>query len=101
MSELTQRTVDIVLIVLGAICGAHLNLNFAMVGEAHHPDRTLVAFCAALALSVFPACGAYGTRGGRRAIFSVAGRTAFAWLAVQLCGLVLLYAIHHDHLLAL
>jgi Undecaprenyl-phosphate galactose phosphotransferase WbaP len=31
----------------------------------------------------------------------VAGRTALAWLAVQLCGLVLLYAIHHDHLLSL
>jgi lipopolysaccharide/colanic/teichoic acid biosynthesis glycosyltransferase len=101
MSEYTQRTVDIVLIVLGAICGAHLNLNFAMMGEAHHPDPTLVAFCAALALSVFPACGTYGTRGGSRSIFSVAGRTALAWLAVQLCGLVLLYAIHRDHLLPL
>ncbi|SDB82354.1 sugar transferase [Paraburkholderia lycopersici] len=100
MSELTQRTVDIVLIVLGAICAVHLNLNSAQMGQVHHPDPTLVAFCAALALSVFPACGTYGSRGSR-SLFSVAGRTAFAWLAVQLCGLVLLYAIHHDHLLAL
>lgn len=95
-----QRTVDVVLIVLGAICAVHLNLNSGQVAAVHHPDPTLVAFCAALALSVFPACGTYGTRGSRSP-FSVAGRTAFAWLAVQLCGLVLLYAIHHDHLLAL
>ncbi|WP_028231476.1 sugar transferase [Paraburkholderia mimosarum] len=100
MSDLTQRTVDVVLIVLGAVCALHLNPNFTPIGAAHHPDPTLVAFCAALALSVFPACGTYGTR-GTRSLFSVAGRTAFAWLAVQLCGLVLLYAIHHDHLLAL
>jgi lipopolysaccharide/colanic/teichoic acid biosynthesis glycosyltransferase len=97
---LTQRAVDVVLIVLGAICAVHLNLNFALFGAAHHPDPTLVAFCAALALSVFPACGTYGSRGSR-SIFSVAGRTALAWLAVQLCGLVLLYAIHRDHLLQL
>jgi len=100
MSELTQRTVDIALIVLGAICAVHLNPNLAQHGAVHHPDPTLVAFCAALALSVFPACGTYGSRGSR-SLFSVAGRTAFAWLAVQLCGLVLLYAIHHDHLLSL
>ncbi|RQH04144.1 sugar transferase [Paraburkholderia dinghuensis] len=100
MSDLTQRTIDIVLIVLGAICAVHLNLNIAQIGAAHHPDPTLVAFCAALALSVFPACGAYDTRGGRK-LSSIAGRTAFAWLAVQLCGLVLLYAIHRDHLLSL
>jgi len=100
MSDLTQRTVDIALIVLGAICAVHLNIHSARIGAVHHPDPTLVAFCAALALSVFPACGTYGPRGSR-SIFSVAGRTAFAWLAVQLCGLVLLYAIHHDHLLSL
>jgi len=100
MSELTQRTVDIALIVLGAVCAVHLNVNTAPVRVVHHPDPTLVAFCAALALSVFPACGAYGPRGSR-SLFSVAGRTALAWLAVQLCGLVLLYAIHHDHLLSL
>ncbi|MBB3257974.1 lipopolysaccharide/colanic/teichoic acid biosynthesis glycosyltransferase [Paraburkholderia bannensis] len=99
-APLTQRAVDVVLIVLGAICAVHLNLNFSLFGAAHHPDPTLVAFCAALALSVFPACGTYGSRGSR-SIFSVAGRTALAWLAVQLCGLVLLYAIHRDHLLQL
>ena len=100
MSELTQRTVDIALIVLGAVYAVHLNPNFAHAGATHQPDPFLVAFCAALALSVFPACGTYGNRGSRT-LFSVAGRTAFAWLAVQLCGLVLLYAIHHDHLLQL
>lgn len=92
--------IDIALIVLGAVCAVHLNPNLAQFGVAHHPDPTLVAFCAALALSVFPAFGTYGTRGSR-SLFSMASRTAFAWLAVQLCGLVLLYAIHHDHLMSL
>ncbi|MFX1695407.1 sugar transferase [Paraburkholderia sp. A1RO-5L] len=100
MSELTQRAIDIALIVLGAVGAVHLNPNFAHPGAVHHPDPTLVAFCAALALSVFPACGTYGSRGSR-SLSSVAGRTALAWLAVQFCGLVLLYAIHHDHLLSL
>lgn len=109
MSELTQRATDIALmqratdialIVLGAVCAVHLNSNFPQFGQVHHPDPTLVAFCAALALSVFPACGTYSPRRSR-SLFSVAGRTALAWLAVQLCGLVLLYAIHHDHLLSL
>jgi lipopolysaccharide/colanic/teichoic acid biosynthesis glycosyltransferase len=100
MSELTQRAIDIALIVLGAVCAVHVNPNVAQMGVAHHPDPTLVAFCAALALTVFPACGTYGSRGSR-SLFSVAARTALAWLAVQLCGLVLLYAIHHDHLLSL
>jgi len=102
MSDLTQRAIDIALIVAGAEGAVHLNLNFPVVGGVHHPDPTLVAFCAALALSVFPACGTYGSRSrGGKTLFSVAWRTALAWLGVQLCGLVLLYSIHHDRLLAL
>lgn len=100
MSELVHRAVDVALIVLGAFGALHLNLNLPDVGPAHQLDPTLVAFVAALALSVFPACGTYPTRGSR-SVFSVASRTAFAWLAVQLCGLALLYAIHRDHLIAL
>ena len=102
MSELVHRAIDIALIVLGAFGALHLNLNFnvAAVGPAHQLDPTLVAFVAALALSVFPACGTYPPR-GRHPVASVAGRTAFAWLAVQLCGLALLYAIHRDNLISM
>jgi lipopolysaccharide/colanic/teichoic acid biosynthesis glycosyltransferase len=100
MSELVHRAIDIALIVLGAFGALHLNLNLPDVGQAHRLDPTLVAFVAALALSVFPACGTYPTRGSR-SVMSVASRTAFAWLAVQLCGLALLYALHRDHLISM
>jgi lipopolysaccharide/colanic/teichoic acid biosynthesis glycosyltransferase len=100
MSEVVQRTLDIALIVLGAFGARHLNLHLPQLGQPHHLDPTLVAFVAALALSVFPACGTYRPRRGR-SVASIAGRTTFAWLAVQLCGLALLYAIHRDHLISL
>lgn len=100
MSELVHRAIDIALIVLGAFGALHLNLNLPDVGRPHQLDPTLVAFVAALALSVFPACGTYPSRGSR-SIASIATRTAFAWLVVQLCGLALLYAIHRDHLLSM
>ncbi|MEX3999176.1 sugar transferase [Paraburkholderia sp. EG285A] len=96
MSVLLHRTIDVSLIVLGAFGALHLNVSLAVTGAAHQIDPTLVAFVAALALSVFPACGAYPARGSR-SVVSIASRTTFAWLAVQLCGIVLIYAIHHDH----
>ena|GEM_PF-371412 len=100
MSALVHRAIDIALIVLGAFGALHLNLNFPDVGPAHRLDPTLVAFVAALALSVFPACGTYPSRGSR-SVMSVASRTAFAWLAVQLCALALLYGLHRDHLISM
>lgn len=100
MSVLFHRAFDIALIVLGAFGALHLNLNVPDMGPAHRLDPTLVAFVAALALSVFPACGTYPPR-GRRSVVSIASRTTFAWLAVQLCGLALLYAVHRDHLVSM
>lgn len=100
MSVLLHRMIDVALIVLGAFGALHLNVNLADMGPAHRIDPTLVAFVAALALSVFPACGAYPARGSR-SVMSIASRTTFAWLAVQLCGIVLIYAIHRDHLLSM
>lgn len=100
MSVLFHRAIDIALIVLGAFGALHLNLSLPDVGAAHRLDPTLVAFVAALALSVFPACDTYPARGSR-SVMSIASRTAFAWIAVQLCALALLYAIHRDHMLSL
>ncbi len=100
MSVLLHRTIDIGLIVLGAFGALHLSVNLPDVRPVHHFDATLVAFVAALALSVFPACGAYPARGSR-SVMRVASRTTLAWLAVQLCGIVLIYAIHRDHLLSM
>jgi lipopolysaccharide/colanic/teichoic acid biosynthesis glycosyltransferase len=90
--------IDIALIVLGAFGALHLNLP--QVGHPHQIDPSLVAFVAALALSVFPACGTYPPQ-RTRSVVGTASRTAFAWLAVQLCGLALLYAIHRENQLSL
>jgi lipopolysaccharide/colanic/teichoic acid biosynthesis glycosyltransferase len=98
MSVLVHRMIDIALIVLGAFGALHLNLP--QVGHPHELDPSLVAFVAALALSVFPACGTYPSQ-RTRSVVSLASRTAFAWLAVQLCGLALLYAIHRENQLSL
>ncbi|MFP6556766.1 sugar transferase [Paraburkholderia sp. B3] len=100
MSALIHRAIDIALIVLGAFGALHFNLHLPDMGPPHHPDPTLVAFVAALALSVFPACGTYASR-GTRSVVSVASRTAFAWLAVQLCALALLYGLHRDNLISM
>jgi len=99
MSGLFHRALDVALIVLGAF-GA-LQLNVASVGAHYELDALLVAFVAALALSVFPACGTYPSKTqGARSLLSSATRTTIAWLIVQLCGLALLYLIQRTSVLS-
>ncbi len=91
--------IDIALIVLGAF-GA-LRLNVSAAGAHYELDALLVAFVAALALSVFPACGTYPSKTqGTRSLVSSATRTAIAWLVVQMCGLALLYLIQRTNVLS-
>jgi lipopolysaccharide/colanic/teichoic acid biosynthesis glycosyltransferase len=99
MSGLFHRALDVALIVLGAF-GA-LQLNVAGAGGHYELDALLVAFVAALALSVFPACGTYPSKTqGARSLLSSATRTTIAWLIVQLCGLALLYLIQRTSVLS-
>lgn len=98
MPGLFHRAIDIALIVLGGF-GA-LQLHAPGPGPMHEIEMSLVAFVSALALTVFPACGTYGVA-RTRSVVGMAGRTAIAWLLVQLCGLVLLYAIHRTQLLSM
>jgi lipopolysaccharide/colanic/teichoic acid biosynthesis glycosyltransferase len=86
-----HRAIDEALIVLGAV-GA-LYIRVPDMGRPHALDPSLVAFVAALALSVFPACGTYSAR-CMKSLMSAISRTTLAWLAVQMCGLALLYVIH-------
>ncbi|MEX3935093.1 sugar transferase [Paraburkholderia phymatum] len=98
MPGLFHRAFDILLIVLGGVSALHLRLPVS--AHPHEMEMALVAFVSALALSVFPACGTYRA-GQSGSMASVAGRTAMAWLVVQLCGLVLLYLISRSQLLPL
>ena len=98
MPGLFHRAIDVALIVLGAFGALHLHVPGT--ASMHEIQLSLVAFVSALALSVFPACGAYRAKQAA-SVFGMAGRTAVAWLLVQLCGLALLYLIHRMQLLSM
>jgi len=88
-----HRAIDVTLIVLGAVGTSHVGM--ADIGSPPRLDPSLVAFVAALALSVFPACGTYSAR-CTKSLASAISRTTLAWFVVQLCGLVLLFMIHRS-----
>ncbi|HTH61524.1 MAG TPA: sugar transferase [Paraburkholderia sp.] len=98
MPGLFHRAIDIALIVLGGFGALHLHATGP--AHLHEIELSLVAFVSALALSVFPACGTYGVE-RTRSVVGMAGRTAVAWLVVQMGGLALLYVIHRTQLLSL
>ncbi|MGB8419154.1 sugar transferase [Paraburkholderia sp.] len=97
MERVIPRVVDIGLIVSGAFIpflphssgGSHLAIF----------DGSLVAFAAALALSVFPACGIYETT-KRRSAMHLFSRTALAWIVVQGGSMLLLYALRRSEVLS-
>ncbi|WP_338641668.1 sugar transferase [Burkholderia pyrrocinia] len=97
MNSLINRATDIGLIVLGAFIPALIGATGGARGSLF--DGALVAFAAALALSVFPACGIYEiTR--TRSPLHVLGRTVLAWIVVQGMSTALLYILHRAHVLS-
>ncbi|MBY4710945.1 sugar transferase [Burkholderia cepacia] len=97
MNSLINRATDIGLIVLGAFIPALIGATGGARGTLF--DGALVAFAAALALSVFPACGIYETVRTRSALH-VLGRTVLAWIVVQGMSTALLYMLHRAHVLS-
>ncbi|KAB0643917.1 sugar transferase [Burkholderia latens] len=97
MNSLINRATDIGLIVLGAFIPALIGATGGARGTLF--DGVLVAFAAALALSVFPACGIYEAARTRSALH-VLGRTILAWIVVQGMSTALLYVLHRAHVLS-
>ncbi|HKT65159.1 MAG TPA: sugar transferase [Burkholderia sp.] len=97
MNSLINRATDIGLIVLGAFIPALIGATGGARGTLF--DGALVAFAAALALSVFPACGIYEAARPRSALH-VLGRTVLAWIVVQGMSTALLYVLHRAHVLS-
>ncbi|MDE1180418.1 sugar transferase [Paraburkholderia sp.] len=97
MEKILPRIVDIGLIVSGAFIPFLIHSS----GEVHSHifDGSLVAFAAALALSVFPACGIYETARKRSPFYQI-GRTAIAWIVVQGGSTLLLYALRRGEILS-
>jgi lipopolysaccharide/colanic/teichoic acid biosynthesis glycosyltransferase len=91
------RVVDIALIVLGACLPMLLDARGAR-GELVF-DGMLVAFAAAFAMSVFPACKLY-TIDRMRVVARIVGWPMLAWGVVQAGCIALLYALHRAHLLS-
>ncbi|AZQ53858.1 sugar transferase [Burkholderia cenocepacia] len=97
MNSLINRATDIGMIVLGAFIPALIGATGGARGTLF--DGALVAFAAALALSVFPACGIY-ERARTRSALHLLGRTVLAWIVVQGMSTVLLYVLHRAHVLS-
>ncbi|AIO37690.1 sugar transferase [Burkholderia sp. AU19243] len=97
MNSLINRATDVGLIVLGAFIPALIGATGGVRGTLF--DGALVAFAAALALSVFPACGIYEAARTRSALH-ILGRTVLAWIVVQGMSTALLYLLHRAHVLS-
>ncbi|MBP0604872.1 MULTISPECIES: sugar transferase [Burkholderia] len=97
MNSLINRATDIGMIVLGAFIPALIGATGGARGTLF--DGALVAFAAALALSVFPACGIYEKVRTQSALHLL-GRTVLAWIVVQGMSTALLYVLHRAHVLS-
>jgi len=93
MPRVLPRAIDISLVVLGALLPLWINASNELYDRTF--DGLLVAFAAALALSVFPACGIY--RSFQRSSFlRQLVKTLLSWSVVQ-CGSVFLLHLLGRH----
>ncbi|RKT99085.1 undecaprenyl-phosphate glucose phosphotransferase [Burkholderia sp. Nafp2/4-1b] len=84
------RTVDLVLIVFGAVLAAHCRFDAVVNARL---DTTVVAFSSAFSLTLFPMFGVYQSWRGR-SLFRLAGQLALAWLIAQGGALVVTFTLH-------
>ncbi|WP_454873203.1 undecaprenyl-phosphate glucose phosphotransferase [Paraburkholderia xenovorans] len=87
---LLARVLDTSLIVGGAVAAAQIRFE-NLTGD--HVDTGFIAFAAAFALALFPVFGVYQSWRGR-SMLRMIGQICLAWLVVQGCGLVLMFALH-------
>lgn len=97
MERIIPRIIDIGLIVSGAFIPFLIHDSDGIHSSIF--DGSLVAFAAALALSVFPACGIYESA-KRRSPVHLFSRTVLAWIVVQGGSMVLLYALRRGEVLS-
>jgi lipopolysaccharide/colanic/teichoic acid biosynthesis glycosyltransferase len=94
LPRILPRAIDVSLVVLGALLPLWMNASNASYDGAF--DALLVAFAAALALSVFPACGIYRSI-QRNSFLRMLARTLLSWSVVQGGSILLLHLLgRHD-----
>jgi Undecaprenyl-phosphate glucose phosphotransferase len=87
---------DVALVVAGAFAASQVRFEESVSATV---DTEFIAFAAAFTLVVFPAFGIYESWRGR-SIVRFAGQLSVAWLAVQGCGLALMFLTHKTDLIS-
>jgi Undecaprenyl-phosphate glucose phosphotransferase len=90
LTDLAVRVLDVVLIVVCAWLALLLRFDEPLPQAI---DTALVTFSAAFVLVVFPVLGIYQSWRGR-SMLRLAAQVVLAWVVVQTCALVLMFALN-------
>ncbi len=93
---LLARLLDAALIGSGALLASQIRYQDAVVNPM---NSAFIAFAIAFALAAFPVFGLYESWRGR-SLPALVGKTALAWIVVQVCGLVLMFTLHRTDLVS-
>ncbi|SDR63080.1 undecaprenyl-phosphate glucose phosphotransferase [Paraburkholderia tuberum] len=93
---LGARSLDGICVVAGALLATNIRFGEYLQGR---PDGTHVTLALAIALVLFPAFGLYESWRGRP-VWRLLRQVFIAWLAVQACGLVVMFSLHRAELIS-
>jgi Undecaprenyl-phosphate glucose phosphotransferase len=97
---LLNRLLDVALILASAALGWYIHTGgVAPVASATAVAASTAAFSAAISLALFAAAGAYQTPSAR-SLGALAGQILFAWLATQICTVLVMFSIHRVELIS-
>ncbi|WP_423761120.1 undecaprenyl-phosphate glucose phosphotransferase [Burkholderia sp. NLJ2] len=92
MLSVLARVIDIAMVVAGALIAAALHDGSIWLNDL---QRTTVLFDCLLVVVFFPAIGIYQSWRGKRLV-GLMGRVAFAWLVVELAGILMSFSFHQS-----
>ncbi|WP_175717312.1 undecaprenyl-phosphate glucose phosphotransferase [Burkholderia anthina] len=92
MLSVLARVIDIAMVVTGALLAAALHGGSVWFNDL---QRTMVLFDCLLVVVCFPAFGIYQSWRGKRLV-GLMGRVAFAWLVVELAGILMSFSFHQS-----
>lgn len=93
MLSVLARIIDIAMVMAGALIAAALHDGRGMWLD--DLQRTMMLFDCVLVVVFFPAFGIYQSWRGKRLV-GLMGRVAFAWLVVELLGILMSFGFHHS-----
>lgn len=93
MLSVLARIIDIAMVMAGALIAVALHDGRGMWLD--DLQRTMMLFDCVLVVVFFPAFGIYQSWRGKRLV-GLMGRVAFAWLVVELLGILMSFGFHHS-----